>query len=366
MNSSANKNSSSNNDQKFIFLEALRGVVALYVFFHHAKLVENSGFGRLMYFGQEAVIIFFILSGFVISYSSGRRLVGVGEYLFLRVRRIYPIFLVALILAYLSASVRSGGPVPVNFESLFGNFLMLQDVGSLKNGVWFDTYYGNSPLWSLSYEWWFYMAYVPVAMSGWFLVSVQFYVVLFVSVVGFLLFQWNPQAPFLYSSYFIIWWMGVSMAREYSDSGEISFRVQAKAIFWLAMVSLFWVYAAVRYIDQGGEFSFGVGGVLHARHFLAALFFSVCAVLFFRVRVQFPRSALNAMAEFSKISYFIYVAHWPILGITDWIFSERSALSVFFAFIVVVCLGWFFEVIVQGVLQKKFNYGNLIKFFGGR
>jgi hypothetical protein len=36
-------------------VEGLRRVVC---FFHHAQSVDNSGFGRLMYFGQEAVVIF--------------------------------------------------------------------------------------------------------------------------------------------------------------------------------------------------------------------------------------------------------------------------------------------------------------------
>lgn len=364
MNLSIDNSIYSAGDQRIISLEALRGCVALYVFLHHAQMVNNSGFGRLMYFGQEAVIIFFILSGFVISYSTGRRSVGVSEYVFLRFRRIYPIFFVALFLAYLSASLNFGGLVRVDFLALFGNLVMLQDVKSLKDGVWFDTYYGNSPLWSLSYEWWFYMMYVPVAMLGWIFVSFQLYAVLLISVIGFLLFRWSPQAPFLYSSYFIIWWMGVSMAREFIESREVSFRVQSKAIAGLTIISFLWVYVVVRDIDSGAKFSFGVGDFLHARHFLGALFFSIISVAFFRMNFSLPVGLLSVLAHLSKISYFIYVAHWPILSISDWVFSGRSVVSVGFALIIVLGLGWLVEVVLQSKLQKVFNYGVIVKLFG--
>ena len=54
-------------------LEALRGAAALYVVFHHTIPYDSRLFnlpvGHLMRFGQEAVILFFLLSGFVINYS---------------------------------------------------------------------------------------------------------------------------------------------------------------------------------------------------------------------------------------------------------------------------------------------------------
>jgi peptidoglycan/LPS O-acetylase OafA/YrhL len=61
------------NYNKLDKLEAVRGFAALYVVLHH---MFDSGiyffginFSFLFRFGQEAVILFFILSGFVISYS---------------------------------------------------------------------------------------------------------------------------------------------------------------------------------------------------------------------------------------------------------------------------------------------------------
>ena len=51
-------------------LEAVRGVAALYVVIAHS--ITPTPF--ILSFGQEAVIVFFLLSGFVIEYSSAKTL----------------------------------------------------------------------------------------------------------------------------------------------------------------------------------------------------------------------------------------------------------------------------------------------------
>ena len=54
-------------------LEALRGFSLLYVVLHHSLphkiIVAGINIGNLFRFGQEAVILFFLLSGFVINYA---------------------------------------------------------------------------------------------------------------------------------------------------------------------------------------------------------------------------------------------------------------------------------------------------------
>ena len=54
-------------------LDALRGMAALYVVIHHSVSKSIMLFGlniaNLFRFGEEAVILFFLLSGFVINFS---------------------------------------------------------------------------------------------------------------------------------------------------------------------------------------------------------------------------------------------------------------------------------------------------------
>ncbi len=127
-------------------LEAIRGFAAAYVVVHHARLTERPEARIFLSFGQEAVILFFLLSGFVIYYASRR---GVGllpfaVYFSHRFRRIWPTFLISLTLAYVAFAI--GASRPGGWGQLLGNLAMLQDFSGTKSGVWVDTYAGNTPL----------------------------------------------------------------------------------------------------------------------------------------------------------------------------------------------------------------------------
>ena len=193
-------------------LEAVRGFAAAYVVLHHAHLSTRQPMRFLFAFGQEAVILFFLMSGFVIFYASHRRgkLLDLGTYFNHRFRRIYPIFLVALALAYLAARIGAGELQVIGWPQLVGNLAMLQDLpDSNKSGAWIDTFAGNTPLWSLSYEWWFYMMFFPIVtlLTVWPLRQRAF--VFLLSVFGFLSYHAIPNQISLFLSYFFIWWTGV-------------------------------------------------------------------------------------------------------------------------------------------------------------
>lgn len=275
-------------NRKLSSLEALRGCAALYVFIHHAHLLPNQGFGRLLYFGQEAVITFFILSGFVICYSTSRRQMGFREYLVHRVKRIYPIFLVALGLAYLSRSFVEGHWLGGEWVALVGNLFMLQDVAALKRGVWVDTYYGNSPLWSLSYEWWFYIFFIPLGLNGRFAGGKSLVFALIVSVFGFLGYQYAPNQLCLFLGYLFIWWAGVELAKEYSVTGRATFFGQRGLLLGLAFMTFLWGIPVLVQWWRHIELQLGVDPVLQFRHYLAAFLFVVMGIFMSRGGGEFP------------------------------------------------------------------------------
>jgi peptidoglycan/LPS O-acetylase OafA/YrhL len=93
---------------KFLKLEALRGFAAFYVFVAHlvvSKVPEKYEIVKLPFlFGQEAVMVFFLLSGFVIFYSTDKHKdKSFGSYFLRRWNRIYPIFLLAMLVAFICA-----------------------------------------------------------------------------------------------------------------------------------------------------------------------------------------------------------------------------------------------------------------------
>src|SRR5690349_6415685 len=146
---------------KFEKLEALRGFAAIYVVVYHVLMhvqLKVAGFDLLFFFrfGQEAVILFFLLSGFVIKYSFERsKDKSFKSYFLKRFTRIFIPLLFVLVLSYALQSVAAGRLINPAAGTLMANLCMLQDV-NVKPNVFFSTYMGNAPLWSLAFEWWFY------------------------------------------------------------------------------------------------------------------------------------------------------------------------------------------------------------------
>lgn len=184
-------------------------------------------------------MLFFLLSGFVISYSSEERTKkpgGTQMYLLHRFRRIYPLFLLSLLVTYCSDSWISGRFSDVDFKTLIGNVLMLQDIDWLKRGAWIAPFGGNEPLWSLSYEWWFYILFLP--LLKWIRFESQFQFALLFSVCMALSYSLFPTPVGLIGGYFFIWWSGVEMAREFKTSHAVSIARQWRTILGLVLLAL--------------------------------------------------------------------------------------------------------------------------------
>jgi len=122
------------------------------------------------YFLQEmAVVIFFVLSGFLISYSLMFKLktktYNFKEYFIDRFARIYSglfpslllVFLIDFLHIYIFNIPYAGKDSGYNLDitTFFANLLMLQDYPFFR----FGTFGSARPLWTLSIEWWLYMTY---------------------------------------------------------------------------------------------------------------------------------------------------------------------------------------------------------------
>lgn len=107
-------------------------------------------FYSLTRFGTEAVILFFVLSGFLVGGPLIKR-VRLGtfdskSYIIDRLTRIYtPLFPTILLTICISLIIS----FHIDLAQILGNIFSLQ-------GVFVETLNSNPPLWSLSYEIWFY------------------------------------------------------------------------------------------------------------------------------------------------------------------------------------------------------------------
>ena len=155
-----------------VLLDFLRFFSAISVFLGHTNFYwffcgHVAGFGPQN--GQDYVVIFFVLSGFVITWSVDRKKqYHFGQYLFDRLIRLWsvviPALALGLVLDYLGRSIH-----PQTYANIFSaEHLELKVLlsGLFLHESWFLSIRPgtNGPFWSLSYEFFYYMIFGTIAL----------------------------------------------------------------------------------------------------------------------------------------------------------------------------------------------------------
>lgn len=145
------------------FLNLLRFLSAVVVVIAHFETTGYSSFVRLSHrVGHFSVIVFFVLSGYVISYTTMARRRSGTEYVIARLSRIYSVLVPALaITAALYYLGRTLNPDYYHrFERGHDLLRLVLSVLNLQEAWWLSAAPPtNLPLWSLAYEFWFYVAF---------------------------------------------------------------------------------------------------------------------------------------------------------------------------------------------------------------
>jgi peptidoglycan/LPS O-acetylase OafA/YrhL len=162
-----------------LYLDLVRVLAALAVFVHNTKK-ESITFGFLSSFGQfgnEAVIIFFVLSGIVIAHVYHARENNAARYALARLSRLWSVIIPAVILTIVLDSLGSRlapelydvFPSPVwslDFASVWHTVAPILFANQLW--IWPITPGSNAPFWSIGYEAWYYIGFgLVVFLDGW-------------------------------------------------------------------------------------------------------------------------------------------------------------------------------------------------------
>jgi peptidoglycan/LPS O-acetylase OafA/YrhL len=167
-------------------LDVIRGAAALLVVLGHSRayLGETQGTNLISAdwqkavlvptsFAEEAVAVFFVLSGYLVGGSILRELANRKfhwrPYMAKRLSRLWTVLLPGIVItALVDALTRS------LFPTIWGRVSANSADAStaLCNAVFLqiarcDTYGSNSSLWSLSYEFWFYIIFAGAAVTAW-------------------------------------------------------------------------------------------------------------------------------------------------------------------------------------------------------
>ncbi|WP_345164530.1 acyltransferase [Nibribacter koreensis] len=268
-------------------LEALRGLVAIIVVVHHVFVYDfylDPYFSpeRILFMdtlGHFAVLIFFVLSGYVIGLSSERLIKWELIKLYLRKRfiRLYPIYLISLCFALIVSNKTYG------LVTIIHNVLFTQ--------VWFDKIiWENNPLWSLHYEVIFYIIFIPISLF-----NIKPVLVFFITIiVSFLSFFYVDYIGFpaltSYSVGFTFWSAGFLLSF-YSKGQKIDIKYTKLICSIFLLISLSYFNVMTTIWNKIELFSFGY----QLRHH----------------NVYWPK-IMNKLVDFSYLPYAILILSWYI------------------------------------------------------
>lgn len=146
-----------------IYLELARIVATLMVFVAHASIFYQplADIKEVIKFGRDGVIIFFVLSGFVITWCANERDSSLSEFIVNRASRVYSVAIPGIVLGIFAAIFIAGyeeGSLSYPFEKLW---IYLPVYLSFTGNFWSlaETPPANFPYWSLNYEVWYYIIF---------------------------------------------------------------------------------------------------------------------------------------------------------------------------------------------------------------
>jgi len=222
-------------------LESLRGFAAVFVVMQHIVIdridlkFESPILNAFKAPGNLCVLIFFMLSGYVIGISNKSNLTAstILTYLKKRVVRLYPIYFISMIVALLVAAEQ----YPANV--IVCNFAMLQDLFSkvIKE---------NDPAWSLHYEALYYLLFIPISYY-----NINPYLVAIGSVIlGIVNYCLYPQlnTPILtaYCVGFAFWMVGYITANRLTlKDADTKPRILLSYLFLLLAMQIYHISATI-------------------------------------------------------------------------------------------------------------------------
>ncbi len=304
---------------RLLFLDALRGVAAMAVFFSHAAERVSPALQAIVHtrfdLGHFGVTLFFLCSGFIIPVSLERQN-SFASFWISRIFRLYPLYWftigVSVLLALTQSERTFSAFLAANSSMILGNLTMLQ--------LFLGIPQIRGEYWTLSFEMLFY-----IVMSALFIVRMnrhtfQFTLGLILAsllVEGLLPLLFGLQFPVGILSFLALMFMGTTLYR--ISSGELPARAGA-GIVVLGFVMLF-VTPLCKGISEDGTWEYL--NLISAR--LAAV---MVFGLVFLVRSYRPP---RFMLYLGTISYSLYLMqtyvmiidlHNPVLNVLAWLIVQ--------------------------------------------
>lgn len=289
-------------------------MASVFVVLFHSSNIYNPG-GVIYTLGHESVVVFFVLSGYVIAFVADSKEKTLKEYSVSRISRIWSVAIPAIILTMVADQVGflvNIGAYPDGYIAWDYPLIRIGSSLLFLNEMWSISIqsFSNVPYWSLNYEVWYYVTFALLTYikgaKRW---------VIFALVLMLL----GPKILLLMP----IWWLGVYIYRS-SRLSEIS-TVSAYVLLIASLIGL----TAIIHFDlsrQGANMLKDLVGnstyeeLAFSRYFLSdyvlALFVAAHFVALRKLSVKvcawltiFDRP----IRYFSSFTFAIYLFHQPLL-----------------------------------------------------
>lgn len=326
-------------------LNTLRGIAATIVLVSHFS--NSTGWlGKLLGYGagQIGVMVFFILSGFLMSYlylGQDFKKENVINYLAARGARVLPLFLLVVLLSYF-------------FSSLDLSSIIFYDIPNYKYlASHLSFMYGTSVLWTIAPEVQFYVLFLliwklseRVNLNRRILLVVMAIILLSVfahsnykGAINGYPYHFNiiKSLPYFLSGVLFGWlYRHVAIANKYR-SGWYS----------LSLLALLLLYPNIMSAISG----YG-HGMWYDIRVLLVVSFVFCCVLFLVPDDNF--FLCNSIGDFlGKVSFSLYLWHLPILGVVKRANIENNFVMLIAFFSISLILSWFSYHLIE---RKAANY----------
>lgn len=328
-----------------------------FIFIEYNQIISPSILDKLFYFmtglGHEAVIVFFVLSGYLVGGELLRNhstLHDLKIYFIKRFSRIYTVFLPALFVggildyigvtwfnasglysnAYHISAMNFSVMDRLNVETFFINLGMMQtSLGA--------TFGSNGPLWSLANEWWYYISpllfLLVFKFNSWTLKIISIVIFLILLIV-------LNSSIILYAS---IWFLGMLATKIKLQASKYSIL----GIGFLVVLSFF--------ISRTRLWS------LEPFYYDLFIAFAITILLFVDLKGEqrtLPFKTTNK--QLADFSYTLYLFHFPfvLLGISifnSWynIINKQPTLSIYLVFTFFIIASYFYTYLMSLVFEKN-------------
>lgn len=326
-------------------LDLIRGVSAIIVMSGHLRNAMFKDFAELdaeystsvlertFYFitslGHQAVMVFFVLSGYFVGGSvlKSRNRFSFKNYAIARLSRLWtpliPILFLTLIFDYYTGVISIGildgnhystlnsGPTAdysISPLTFFSNVFFLQT-------VYTPVYGSNGPLWSLAYEFWYYILF-PLTMIFTGIITRKPIVKILTLILTFLIISY---ISFDMMQGFLVWCIGVVVTLIAERKLPVSntwFFVISTLLFLFSLVNSKLLLLGVTI----GEYSDIIVGISFSVFLISIIHFELPNLGFLNLK--------KISFWISEISYTLYISHFPIVILIYGLFYSNGKSTV--------------------------------------